>query len=78
MQPESNGGVNPSIWAAKLGCFRSKRKREEGVCRVAIKVGKVCAIKAGMGLEHRAVEQDDGFGSWSWGMAEVEDVTVGP
>jgi hypothetical protein len=54
----------------------SKRIREG--CRVAIKVGKVCAIKAGMGLEHRAVEQDDGFGSWSWGMAEVEDVTVGP
>lgn len=47
-------------------------------CRVAIKVGKVCAIKTGMGLEHGAMEQDDRFGSWSWGMAEVVEVTVGP
>jgi hypothetical protein len=47
-------------------------------CRVAIKVGKGCAIKTGMGLEHGAMEQDDGFGERSWGVAEVEEVAVGP
>ena len=50
----------------------------DDLCRVAVKVGKVCAIKTGMGLEHGAMEQDDGFGERSWGVAEVEDVAVGP
>lgn len=33
--------------------------------------------KGDTGLEDRAVEQDDGFGRWVWGVAEVVDVAVG-
>jgi len=36
-----------------------------------------CAIKVGMGLEDWTVEQDDGFGTWVGGVAEVIDVAVG-
>jgi hypothetical protein len=45
-------------------------------CRVAIKVGKECAIKIGMELEDRDVEENYGFGVWIWGMAEVINVTI--
>ena len=31
-------------------------------CRVTTKVRKECANKVGMGLEHGAMEEDDGFG----------------
>ena len=33
--------------------------------------------KRDRGLEDRAMEQDDGFGLWIWGVAEVGDVAVG-
>ena len=46
-------------------------------CRVANKVGKACAIKVGMDSEDRDMEQDDGFGVFVWGMAEVVDVSIG-
>ena len=47
------------------------------LCRVANKVGKACAIKVGMDSEDRDMEQDDGFGVFVWGMAEVVDVSIG-
>jgi hypothetical protein len=46
-------------------------------CRVAIKVGKACALKVGRDSEDRDMEQDDGFGVFVWGMAEVVDVSIG-
>src|SRR3990172_366435 len=46
-------------------------------CRVANKVGKACANKTGMGSEHWAMEQDDGFGFWVRRVAEVENVAIG-
>src|SRR6266568_935968 len=52
-------------------------KRGSGVCRVANKVGKECAIKVGMGLEDRAVEEKDGFGVGIWGVPEVVSVAIG-
>lgn len=44
--------------------------------RVAIKVGKACANKVGMGLEDGAMEQDDGVGFWVWRVAEVVNVSI--
>ena len=37
---------------------------------------KVCAIKTGMGLKHRAVEQNDRFGGGVWSVAEADAVAV--
>ena len=60
------------------GSLAVNASAETSPCRVAVEVGKVCAIKTGMGLEDGAMEQDEGFGLWIWGVAEVEDVAVGP
>jgi hypothetical protein len=48
-----------------------------GPCRVAVKTGKRCAIKTGMGLEDGNMQQDEGFGIFVWGMAEVVGVAIG-
>jgi len=44
-------------------------KTKRAVCRVVFKVGKVCAIKVGMGSKDRAMEEDNGFGFGVWGVA---------
>jgi hypothetical protein len=55
---------------------RSKPRAKN--CRVAIKVGNGCANKVGTGfLEDWAMEQDNGFGSLVWSVAEVVDVSIG-
>ena len=46
-------------------------------CRVAIKAGKSCANKTGMGLEDWAMEEDEGFGIEIGCMAEVVEVAIG-
>jgi hypothetical protein len=73
--PFTRGQAYYELWA-NVNSARSNFNW--AACRVAIKVGKGCAIKTGMGLEHGAMEQDDGFGERSWGVAEVEEVAVGP
>jgi len=45
-------------------------------CRVANKVGKACANKTGMVLEHWAMEQGDGFGFGIGRLAEVVNVSI--
>ena len=47
------------------------------LCRVAIKAGKSCANKTGMGLEDWAMEEDEGFGIEIGCVAEVVDVAIG-
>ena len=56
--------------------WHSDGKKSSNRCRVALKVGKECANKTGMGLEDGTMQQDEGFGSGIGGVAEVKDVPV--